>query len=665
MSVQWPNERETANRQPIADALFKTEQDFRQLLSACPEDLPSSFDEAVDWVVHQGGEIAELEQRINVVCHQINLQDFPDSTNLLMAWACAVALAQSPKLQTWEKIKNFKYHSWQLAHWLAHAMLVRAEGNSNTRKAYINLAIEAFSALDSFELVSLWDRNNQERTGAWAYWSERLDKLDDIWWGLRGWHGPMNYEEESSLFHVMCKLASDEFVHVIAQSPNPYLVHSVLLVTGVGAFSPRFSEWEKFTTAAPLAFEADGRWNGSVLAPLLLVEAREQLLQTGRNIHRLNACDVDLEKVKKETANVVEAVVTTLATRQDALPLFARWSTRLMRQLLSHSEEDINDVQSAAFVDNALIEAIGRKLKDQSVIQVSPGDASAWEAWCYRCVLASHANSDFIDPPDSIIFLAEWIISPDEWAEKKGQDLRKRASLIVTMNKEIPGMAEHFLAYPIVRSESPTEAWISMWNATHTLREIVEFGDSDASGDEYHSRSEAGKLLLLVFRIGLAILDQRVAQCSNSDSLEARSQAKLHEALASAVLEMREIDDTLNRDEWLDAVRHLATRRLIWEEQSPESQRLGRFPVFCLEDTPTFSDYLKAAKSDTIELLAVLQSVLLNSPDIPRLQKELNTASVNLSDVLGMVRRLNQYDPRRYPIDENQLQRLEGVNPSS
>jgi hypothetical protein len=334
-----------------------------------------------------------------------------------------------------------------------------------------------------------------------------------------------------------------------------------------------------------------------------------------------------------------------------------------MRQLLSHSVKDINDVRSTAFVDEALIETIGRELKNQPVIQVSPRDAPAWEAWCYRCVLASHANSDFIAPPDGIDFLAEWTISPDEWAKEKGRRLRKHADLIVTMSEEMPGMAAHSLAYSIVQSESPTEAWIGMWNATHTLREIVEFGDADVSDDEYHSRSEAGKLLLLVFRIGLAILDQRIAQCSSSDSLEARSQAKLHKALASAMLEMREIDDTLNRDEWLDAVRHLAIRRLIWEEQSPESQRPGRFPVFRLEDTPTFSDYLKAAKSDVIELLAVLQSVLLNDPEIPRLQNELKTASVNLSDVLGMVRRLNQYNPNKYPIDERQLQRLERLNP--
>lgn len=664
MKIQWPSERKAANQQPIANASFKTEQDFRQLLNACPEGLPPTFDEAVVWVAQQGGEVTELEQRMTEICNQIDLHEFPDCTNLLMTWTCATALAQSPSLQTWEKVKKFNYNSWQLTHWLAYAMMVRAEGNTDARKAYIALATEAFNALDSFTLVSKSDRINQERTGVFAYWNECRNRLDKIWWGLRDWHGFINYEEELPLFQALNRFGSDEFIHVVEQSSNPYFVHSLLFVAGVGAFSPRFAKWKKFTTIAPHAFEADGSWNGSVLAPLLLVEARNQLLQAGCNIPHFNASVADVERVKQEIISVVETVVTTLSMRQDALPLFARWLTWLMRQLLCHSEKDINDVRSAAFVDNVLIEAIGRKLKDQSVIQVSPSDAPAWEAWCYRCVLASHANSGFIDPPNNEDFLAEWAISPDEWVGGKGQSLREHARLIVNGSKEIPGTAAHLLAYPIVRSESPTEAWIGMWNATHTLREILEFGDADASDDEYHSRSETGKLLHLVFRIGLAILDQRVAECSSNNSPEARLQATLHQALASAVYEMLEIDDTLNHDEWLVAVRHLAIRRLNWETQTPENQKPNRYPVFSPEDTPTFSDYLKATKSDTIELLTVLQSVLLNDPDISRLRHELRSASVNLSDVLGMARRLNQYSPNRYPIDEKQLQKLEVLNSS-
>ena len=661
MSIQWPREREATNSQSNINDSFKTEQDFHQLLGAGGESLPTILDEAVTWVVQQGGEIAELEQRITMICNQVDLQEFPDSANLLMTWVCAEALVQSPSLQTWGNVKRLKYNSWQIEHWLASAMIVRAERSSNARKAYIDLTKEVFVGLDSSSLVSLSGRYNQERVSALSYWKECRDKLDELWWGLRGWSGFMVYEEDLSLFHVLNQLDPDELIHDISQSTNPYVVHSVLTLSGAGAFFGRFEQWKKFAADAPTAFEADGTWNGSVFAPLLLVEACNQLLLAGRSIPHFNASDVDVERVKREIVSVVEAVVSTLAKRPDAIALFARWSTWLMRQMLSHSEKDTHDVRSAAFVYDALIEAIGRKLKGKSVIQISSSDASFWEAWCYRCVLASHAYGGFIDLPNSRDFLAEWTLSPDEWAEKKGQRLRERANFIVTMSKEVPGMAANLLAYPIVRADSPTEAWIGMWNATYALREIVEFGDADASADEYQSRLEAGKLLLLVFRIGLAILDQRVDQCSSSDTPVARSQAKLNEALASAVREMREIDDTLNRGEWLTAIRHLAVRRLIWEMSGSEGQKSPSFPVFCADDKPTFSDYLAEEKGNAFELLALIQWVLINAPDIPRLQSELSTASVNLTDALVMVRRLNQYSQRRYPIDELQLQKIKDL----
>jgi hypothetical protein len=60
-----------------------------------------------------------------------------------------------------------------------------------------------------------------------------------------------------------------------------------------------------------------------------------------------------------------------------------------------------------------------------------------------------------------------------------------------------------------------------------------------------------------------------------------------------------------------------------------------------------------------IELVGILQSLLLNSPDVSRLKADLNSASIDLSNVVHSIRSLNQYHPRKYPIDEAQLQKLE------
>jgi hypothetical protein len=655
MTMQWPSERKAANQPSFANDAFRTEADFQLLLGVFPEGLPQAFWDAVDWVVQDNGDTAALEQRMGGGFIQVDSQDCPDRTNLLMALVCAAALSQAPSLETWKKVRSLKSNSWQLEHWLANAMEAYVTKNTDTRKAYIALATVVLKALDSGTLVSQSDRTNQERIQAWDSWKECQNKLDEIWWGLRWWN-EMNYEEEFPLFHLLSELDTVEFIKTISESGNPYLVHSVLIAAGVSGFCPRFSKWEKLAIAAPLAFEQDGTWNGSVLTPLLLVEARTQLLQAGRDIPAFDASSEDVSKVKQEIARTIESVVSTLATRQDALPLFARWTTWLMRQLLSYSEKNISDVRSAAFIDDALIESIGRWLKGRSVILSSPSNAPAWEAWCYRCVLASHAHSGFISPQGSTEFLSEWAISPDEWARKKGQGLRQRASLIVTMSKETPGVAANSLAYPIVQSESPTEAWIELWNTTQTLREIVEFGDADASDHEYQTRAEAGKLILLVFRIGLAIFDQRASQCENSELPQARSQAKLHEALAAATNEMREIDDTLNRDEWIAMVRHLVIRRFLWEEQTAENNKLNRIAIFRPSDAPTFSNYLKAANSDAVELVALIQSLLLNDCDISRIDVGLRSALIDVSAIVDMVERLNCYSSRRYPMDKTQMQ---------
>lgn len=658
MTLRWPSERKSANQQPPLNSSFKTEQDFHKLV-ACLENFPATLDQTADWIAKRGGDITELEQRVTKVCNPANFQTLSDSTNMLLTWCCAIALARYPSVHTWKNVRNFSYHSSAISHWLTYAMMVQAEIDSNARTAYIQLAKEVFSALDSFTLTSPNDRTNSERLGAWTHWVECQEKLDEVWWGLRRWN-PMSYEGEFPHFHALNKLDPDEFIKLVGQSSNPYLVSSVLIAAEAGGFTSRFLQWKKLATNAPNAFEVDGTWNGSILAPLLLLDASDQLLQAGKNIPRFDASDTDVEATKQEISSVADAVVTVLATRQDALPLFARWTTWLMRHLLSHPERDADDVRSAAFVYDSLLHAIGRKLRGQAVIQASPADAPTWEAWCYRCVLALHAYNNFIDPPSSIDFLAEWAITPDEWMGKAGKSLRERSSFIVSMSKGIPGTAANLLAYPIIQSASPVAAWIEMWNVTYALREIVEFGDSDIEDDEYHSRSEAGKLLLFVFRIGLAILDQRITQCSDSNSIEARSQADLYARLVSAVHEMREIDDTLNREEWINAIQHLAIRRLIWE--CPDDSKPGHFSIFLPEDAPTFSDFLKMAKSDPMELLAILQSAILNDLDTVRFQTELNLASINLSDFSNMVRRLNQYSPRRYPIDEVQLRRIESLS---
>lgn len=659
MNEQWPSERHSGKREVIADySSFKSVQDFLALLSTFPNGLPRDFDEVTTWVVEQNGDLVGLEQRIVPIVNTTSLQTYPDGHALLMTLTCAAALAHSPSLQTWTKVNAFKYNSSQLEHWLGAAMIAYAEVYPSACNAYIRLANEIFLALDNFTLQSKSDRTNKERSGMWVYWSENQNKLEEIWWSLRDWHGFMNYGEELPIFHVFYELNPDEFIRTISKSSNPYLVSALLFVAGIGAFAPRFSEWKRMIAAAPVAFESDGKWNRSVMMPLLLVEAHNQLLLARQNYRNSDLTPGEFDAIKAEITSTAELIVTALATRQDALAIFSRWTPWLIRQILGQPEKEITDVKSSAYAGDALINEIGRTLGGRSLPQTSPDGAPPWEAWCYRCTLASFAYNGHMQVPDWTSFGDEWNLSPEDWEGKKGYLLRERASLITTVNKETPGVAANLLAYPIAQSPSPVGIWIGLWDDAVTLREIVEFGDADATKDEYSSRSEAGRLLLLLFRIGLAIFDQGAARSSDNNSLETRSLVSLFNALNSATYEMLEIDSTLNRDEWLSVVQHLAIRRVIWESCSGNENTSRNFQVFKANDAPTVSDILVDAKGNVIELVGLLQSLLLNSPDISKLKAYLSSASIDLSNIVHSIRSLNKYHPHKYPIDEAQLQKL-------
>lgn len=652
MTIQWPGESESSSKHSLEDHSINLNDSLHRLVDTSSSGVPVKFKQTTAWIARRGDDISTLEQKVSAVCSELELTESPEIINLLMTWACAEALAENPTLRTWQHVRNLKSHSWHLDNWLSSAMLVCAEKKSGTNDAYIALAKEIFKAINGNTLKSQFDSINNDRENFQAAWRESNAKLEEIWWGLRHWN-LRNYAEACPIFEVLGALDPQGFMDTVSQSNNPYLVNSAIFASG--GFG-KFYLWEKFALTAPSAFSANGNWNESVTLPLLLVLARDQLLQAGGHIP---FCDSEDTKSEQELSRLTEAVIKTLAKRQDALPLFARWSTWLMRQLLMHGIKDAFDVHSSASVDAALIKAIGRELSGKAIIPESPPDAPAWEKWCYQCVLSFHANNGFISPPEYQTFLKEWAITLDDWTNERGRQLREHASLIVTITKTTPGDAIHLLAYPIAISDSPVDAWIELWDATQTLREIAEFGAGDGLGSKgYESRAEAGRLLFLVFCIGLATLDQRASQCSAGNSSQARDLAKLYKALALAVREMRELDDTLNMEKWLQAVHHLATRRLIWEDRGDQARTDGQFPVFLKEDKPTFSDYLRASKNDVMELLAILHTTLINEPNRQIILKKLQEASIDLSNAIATAKQLNNISVRRYPFDESQLSPL-------
>lgn len=646
--MQWIRERNAELKEFQGRDQFKTRKDFLKLMAQADKDSPGLITSLAE-VLTASGEPPGIESLQELAQQRTEL---PYDADMLLTAACAWALGTDPQLATWVKLRKIAYNSWQIEHWLSEAMAAHAQRDARTREAYICLATLLFKALDSGEVTSGSMSKNEAREGYLAYWQNAEYQLEELWWGLRG-SDFMNYEEEMRIFGLLSEIAPADFQRLIAGSDNPFLVDAALLSAGVWAFSPHFAQWEACARAAPLAFAQDGSWTGSVLLPLLLVHARNELLDPGRQVPRYDANEADVAALTAQVAALVQAVVDVLARREDAPATFARWSTWLMRQVLQQREQDFSDVRSSNFVDNALLEAIGKTM--QGLITPPPEDAAPWEAWCYRCVLSSFAHDGVMDMPSFGEFASQWQLSPEDWHELKGRSLLELANLHLPRD-DIPSLSAHLLVFPLASMDGFASGWQQLWDSAYHLREVLEFGSADAGTKTYSDRADASRLLLLLGCMGLACFDQAAARLETSPDRLAGEMISLHGALASAAMEVLHLDDTLSRDKWQTLFQHLALRRVYWDGSYIAEHRVA---LFTGQQEPAIRDYLGYFQADPDDLVAFLHACMLNKLDASKLREELRGAAVDLRACVDALKRLHGLRDHRYPMDSRAIKAIE------
>lgn len=648
--MQWIRERNAELEGFQGHNDFRTREDFLELMAQADKDSPGLIASLAEDLTALD-EPPEIESLQELVQQQT---DLPYDKEVLLTAACAWALGRNPRLETWLKIRRIARHSWQIEHWLSEAMSAHVQNDADARNAYVDLATQLFKALESGDLRSESESKNEAREGAWSHYKVAKYPLEELWWGLQG-SDCMNYEEEMRIFGLLSEIAPEKFQLLIASSGNPFLVDSALLSANVGGFSPRFAQWEACTKAAPLAFAQDGSWTGSVLLPLLLVHARNELLNPGRQIPRHGADETVVATLTAEVTNLVRAVVDVLASREDAMAMFVRWGAWLMRQVLRQNEKNFSDIRSHVFVDNTLLDAIGKTMQEQPLIVASPEDAAPWEAWCYRCVQSSFAYDKYVIMPSFEEFASQWQLTPEDWHEQKGRCLLERADLHLP-GDDIPGLSANLLVLPLSSRDGFASGWQQLWDGAYYLREVLEFGSVDAGTKTYSDRADASRLLLLLGCMGLACFDQAAARLKASPDGLAEEMIGLHGALASAAMEVLHLDDTLNRDKWQTLLQHLALRRVYWDGSYTGDHRVA---LFAGQQVPTIQDYLNHFKADPCELVAFLHACMLNELDVPLLRGELQGAAINLHTCVDTLKRLYKLRDNRYPLDAQAIKAIE------
>ncbi|EHR5763460.1 hypothetical protein KUK88_003242 [Vibrio parahaemolyticus] len=599
MKTQWPNEK----NKEYQDEILNLRKDLIFFIDNYKKELEERLDLLSDLIVESGVEYNELhsEVRSSIIDVDVNY-NAEDKVDLISTWICVLAMVKSPTLNTWLNIKKIFYNSNNIKFWLEESILVHTEIHPEDKCSFIALSDTVINALEENDRRIISERHRGSLENALLYWKETSEKLTEIWWGLRGFD-PWSYSSELVVFSVLKTLDNEKFIQRISKFENPYLVDVCLFAIGV---DNSYSCWEEIVKLAPLSFEKDGEWNGSVLMPLLLVYAHKGIQQAIYGLPHSNLSPEDEAKAKNEIDELNSSIVTLLAQREDSHPLFARWSTWLMREVIISGSDDQDNVTSVAYRNNSLLKAIGQSIQLSSNFQLSSESVPAWERWVYRAVLALHSYNGFITQQECSDFIDEWSLDFDSWNDDKGAQLIESSRLFNMSSQKIPNNSSHLLAYSIAMSNSPSSNWIKLWNNTRLLREIVEYGDfQDSRIDRYKGSTEAIRLILLGFTIGLAILDQMAQRYIDDGSISKDEILDLYRALLKAANEMREINYFIDIDKWEDALLSLIIRRLHWESG------VGNIAIFNLQDTPSFSDLVKQSTYDVVFFWRVIENTLI------------------------------------------------------
>jgi hypothetical protein len=473
--------------------------------------------------------------------------------------------------------------------------------------------------------------------------------LYEIWSGLRR-AGSAFFRDDDGVLRIVGELDPAAFLELLTIFDNPYPVMAALQMDRA-AWS--FERWQKLFALAPAAFTDDGKWNRSTIAPCLLVIAHDRLLQGEFGVGP-HATDDMLVANTTELNELAAEIASAVATRQDAAGCARRWATWLMRLCVTGARNQNPpfpaDLRSHGFVESVLTRALGKSLPAEVWRPSFSSDAELWEDWCYRCVLVMIAAEGVVSMPPADPFLEQWKLQPEDWAGRRGRELKERASLFDTFGKRADAYGTRLLAIPLAESPFPQEIWRQLWVETATLREIIEFRDPDNNeNDGWGGASAAGRLMQVVFGLGLMILDSLFDRNRKVQNNRQSVAAEVFGMLADAVREMVAID-RISFGYWQEAIRHLAIRRAIWADAREDSAA-----SFDVHTQPNFEDFLTDLSGNTEQLFVLLQMTLRNSVPKEQVQHAIIEADIDLGFQIAFAERLIALDRRRASISVEQL----------
>ena len=573
--------------------------------------------------------------------------DPADLSDAILVSACLEAIVGNPSAEVWDYLDGLAWHSWVLEHELPSAVIERAAQDARFKSAILGFAAEVIDSA----IASPARRSISKEGGLAAQlrsnWLEH-PRLSSIWLGHIDRQAMPVGRDCAGILRIVAGIDLSAFVQLLIRYDYPEPVLAALMSAG-GRWS--FETWRQLVEIAPVAFESDGRWNGSLVLPLLLYFCQDQI----RIGLRPDALQSEVDTATAEVDDLASKIATLIYERTDGAPCAQRWCTWLMRSPLMGDERDARpypaDAKSSGYAEASLIDAFGRVVPIKAWNATPPQDAEDWEAWCYLGVLVSVGNLHGGPFPPASDFLQEWKLSPDQWFAGRGQALRAHASLFTTFGKRADAYGNRLLAMPLVHEAEPFAAWRQLSSSTTVLREIVEFGSSDVDQSQgWQDRRSAAELVRLSFGIGLMMVDTLFG---SEETVAPEPQAFMGSLFASLTDLAREMAaiDTFDSGYWTDAWRHLSIRCALWFDDLP-LQPVGASPNVWAR----FGDYLRPIGRDPEQLFGMLEVALRNNISRQKLMAALDVAGVDLSSIVNLASELLVIDPKRTRVSETQIE---------
>lgn len=646
--IEWPQQRR--NRQNQSVRVSHGLKDIPNTLLRDVEDS-SSFAPLVQALVDAFNEKADPKTKLTELSVGIDSSDtFGDYDEMVrqvvLALAAVSALRAVPQREMWEYLWSLAWHSASLASFLPQAVVVAAN-EEKFRKQFFTVAHSVVTEAIQNPGRRAIQREKDVGKNRREHW-QKHPQLSALWRGNFDHSFNAVSRDDDHILLTVADIDMAEFVRLLSLYDYPDPVAHALMWCGAPW---SFERWRAVVSVAPLAFGDDATWNGSLILPLLLGIARNQF-QFG--LGREPTSD-QVSEATNDIKTLASEVARTIAPRTDVVGCITRWGNWLIRSAVpAVSANQIpypTDANSQGYIDDALLDALIAEMPADRWNTEPASDAETWEPWCQLAAGALVALAGKASMPPPTTFLDEWRSSPDEWPLRYSQGLKLRAIPFEGGAPRADGYGARLLAIPIVETEHADNLWRRFWDSTAPLREIVEFGDAEATDNNgWQGRIDAANLLMLQFSIGLMMMDHLVMppRPLNYDRLAVV--ADLLPCLDEAIREMTAIDQ-LNAKFWSEAVRHLAIRRAKWLSDRTEPNGIA----LNAEARPTLAEFIRALAGDTENLLALAYAARQNGVDKTALANAFKEADVDLDAEIKIAAYLLEISPRAIGLSEVQL----------